>query len=87
MRTENSTVTKELAFVATMRQKDEAAVLADAVREGVRALYQEALVEAYLLGRIPREMVLEELGPERLDEVDYQRDAMKKDVSWGLRGD
>jgi len=86
MRPDHSTVTKELAFVATMRQKDEAAVLADAVREGVRALYHEALVEAYLLGRIPRDTVLQEFGPERVDGIDYQRDAMKKDFSWGLRG-
>jgi hypothetical protein len=85
MRTDHSTVTKELAFIATLRQKDEASVLADAVREGVRALYHEALIEAYLLGRVPRETMVLEFGPERLDEIEYQRDSLKKDFSWGLR--
>lgn len=85
MRADHSTVTKELAFVATLRQKDEATVLAEAVREGVRALYHEALLEAYLLGRVPRETVLQEFGPERVDEIEYRRDTMKKDVAWGLR--
>lgn len=85
MGTDHATVTEELAFIAALRQKDEVAVLADAVREGVRALYHEALIEAYLLGRVPREKMVQEFGPERVDEIEYQRDALKKDVAWGLR--
>jgi hypothetical protein len=80
-------LTQHLAFVVTQRQEDEATVLAEAVREGIHALYRETLVEAYLLGRVPREIVLRELGPEQLEEIEYQRDAFKRDVAWGLKNE
>lgn len=84
MRASQVTVTEELAFVAALREKDEADVLAEAVREGIRVLYQDALIEAYLLDRIPRQRMLDELGPERVDEIECRRDALKKDLAWGL---
>ena len=78
-------LTEQLAFVVAQRQQDEATVLAQAMREGIQVLYQEVLIEAYLLGRVPRETVLKELGLERLEEVEYQRDALQRDVEWGLK--
>jgi hypothetical protein len=74
---------QQLAFVAAQRQADEGDILAQALREGVQALYREALLEAYLLKRIPREQILQELGPEQLEELEYQRDALARDVAWG----
>ncbi len=47
---------------------------------------QEALIEAFLLGEVPREMALQELGSDRLAEIEYQRDALRRDVEWGLKG-
>jgi hypothetical protein len=82
-----ATLTQELAFVVGQRQQDETTILAQAVREGVRVLYREALIEAYLAGRISRQEALKQLGPELLEEVDYQRDALRRDVAWGLRND
>jgi hypothetical protein len=76
--------TQQLAFVVTKRHQDEATVLGQAVQEGIQVLYREALIESYLLGQVPREVVLKELGPERLEEIDYQRDALQRDVAWGL---
>jgi hypothetical protein len=26
------------------------------------------------------------LGPERLEEIEYQRDALRRDFEWGLKG-
>ena len=57
-----------------------------ALRNGIEALYREALVEAYLLGRVKRERALKELGPERLKEVEQQRNALRRDVEWALKG-
>jgi len=82
-----ATLTQELAFVVGQRQQDETTILAQAVREGVRVLYREALIEAYLAGRISRQEALKQLGPELLEEVEYQRDALRRDVAWGLRND
>ena len=77
-------LTQQLAFVMSQRHQDEATVLGEAVREGVQALYRETLIEAYLTGQVAREMVLKELGPEELEEIEYQRNALKRDVAWGL---
>jgi hypothetical protein len=77
---------EKLAFLRDRRRQDEAALLADVVREGIEALYQRTLIEAYLLGEIPRERVVEAIGPDELEEVEYQRDAIQRDVRWGVRG-
>ena len=77
-------LTQQLAFVMAQRREDEATVLAQAVREGIQALYREALIEAYLLGQVSHEMVLKELGAEQLEEIEYQRDALQRDVAWGM---
>jgi hypothetical protein len=77
---------EHLDFLVTRKGEDEATVIAQALRAGVEALYQEALTEAYLLGQVSRVTALEELGPERLEEIEYQRDALRRDFEWGLKG-
>jgi hypothetical protein len=56
-------LTQQLAFVVAQRNEDEATVLAQAVREGIHALYLEALTHAYLVGQVSREIMLKELAP------------------------
>ena len=68
---------EHLDFLVTRKGEDEATVIAQALRAGVEALYQEALTEAYLLGQVSRDTALEELGRERLEEIEYQRDALR----------
>ena len=80
-----TTLSRELAFVVAQRQIDETMVLAQAVRKGIRILYRDALIEAYLTGSISRDVVQKELGPKTLEEIEYQRDALRRDVTWGLR--
>jgi hypothetical protein len=46
---------------------------------------REDLIEAYLLGRVSREAVLRDLGPSELEAIELQRDALRRDVEWGLR--
>lgn len=77
---------EHLDFLVAERGEDEASVLAEALRAGVEALYREALIEGFLLGRIPRERLLHEVGPEAVTEIELQRDALRRDVEWGLRG-
>jgi len=79
-------MTEKLAFVASERQQEETTLLAQAVRLGIQALYLETITEAFLAGRISREDALAELGRERLAEVEYQRDAIRKDFEWALQG-
>lgn len=56
-----TTLTQELASVMAHQQQDEARVLAQAMRTGIRALYRETL-----------------------EEIEYQCDALKRDVVWGM---
>ncbi|MDQ2999608.1 MAG: hypothetical protein M3R61_21450 [Chloroflexota bacterium] len=78
-------LTQQLAFVVAHRKEDEATVLAQAVREGVHTLYLETLIQAYLIGQVSREEVLKELGPDQLEQVEYQRNALERDITWGLK--
>ena len=79
------TLGQKLAFLVDRQGQDETALLAEAMQKGVGLLYREALLEAYLLGKIPREQILQEWGPEELEEIEYQRQALEQDVAWGLR--
>lgn len=81
----HETLAQQLSFVVARRQQDEATVLAQAVREGIKSLYRESIIEAYLLGQITREHALKELGVEELEAIEYQRDALRRDVEWGLK--
>ncbi len=82
-----SVLAPKLAFVMTQRGLDETTILALAISKGMQLLYQEAITEAYLLGQLPREQALTELGADTLAQVDYQRDALTRDVEWGLAND
>jgi hypothetical protein len=77
---------EHLKFLVARHDQDEAAVLAEALRRGIDALYEEALVEEFLTGRVTREAALRELGADRLDEIEYQRDTLRREVAWGLKG-
>jgi hypothetical protein len=81
----NESLAKQLSFVIAQRRQDEATVLAQAVREGIKSLYRESLIKAYLLGQITRENALKELGAEVLEAIEYQRDVLRRDVEWGLK--
>ena len=78
---------RQLDFVVGQAGEDESVVLSKALQTGIGVLYQEALIEAYLLGKVERETALAELGPDKLEEVDYERDSVARDVAWGLRRD
>jgi hypothetical protein len=77
---------EKLAFLLAHHQLDEVTLLAQAVRQGIQLLYREALIEAYLLGQLCREKVAQEIGSEALDDIDYQRDTLQRDVHWGMHG-
>jgi hypothetical protein len=80
------TLSEHLEFLISHSGQDEATLLAQALRKGIDALYEEALVEEFLLGRVTRETVLQVLGRERLDEIEYQRNVLQREVGWGLKG-
>jgi len=80
----NTVLAPKLAFMVTQRGLDEATILAQVVSKGVQLLYQETVIESYLLDQISRTQALTDLGPDLLAEVEYQREVLKRDVEWGL---
>jgi hypothetical protein len=78
-------VAEQPAFVQRRRRQDELTVLARAMRSGIRVLYREALLEAYLLDRAPREQVVAGLGSQALAGAEAQRDGLRRDPAWGRR--
>jgi len=76
---------EHLDFLTAERGQEEATILVEALRAGVEALYREALTEAYLPSRVPRETALAELGQEALESIEYQRDALRRDVEWATK--
>jgi hypothetical protein len=80
----HTSLTEQLTFIAAQRRQDEAAVLAEAVRAGLQALYRETLIEGYLAGAVQREVILRELGTEEYEAIEEQRRALETDVRWGL---
>ena len=78
-------IVQQLAFVVAQRNADETLILAEAVREGIHLLYAEAITEAFLLGDISRDAAIQELGADRVVEIEYTRDALQRDITWGLQ--
>jgi aryl-alcohol dehydrogenase-like predicted oxidoreductase len=79
------TLADELQFVITHSGQDEATVLARAMQAGMQILFRETLIEGFLNGRISHETALSAPGPEDLQDIELQRDALKRDVEWGLQ--
>ena len=56
------------------------------MRDAAFARHQEAVIEAYLLGKIDREEAISELGQNKVEEIEYERDVVNRDFEWGLKG-
>ena len=80
------TLTEKIAFIANQQGKREASLLAQALDRGVDVLYRESLIDAYLAGTLSREDLVGELGSDAAVAIDAQRDAIRKDIAWGLAG-
>lgn len=82
----NRSVGEKLAFVRDLNHEEESAILARAVQEGIQVLFREALIEAYLVGRIDRADALAELGAEDVERIEEVRDTLIQDIRWGSLG-
>ncbi len=77
----------ELEFILQETGEDEVTVLAQAFREGLKYLYRQKVINAFIEGKLTRAEAAEILGLETVEELEYQKDAIRKDIQWGLRGE
>ena len=79
------TVSERVRELAEHHEMDESAVIQRAVEEGVETLYRDMIVSRYLADEITREVAIERLGVEVVEDVESAREAVEEDVEWGLR--
>lgn len=76
--------TEELKFLKEKTGKDEAAILAQAVKVGIDNLFREYIITSYLNGEIKRNHVVKFLDPKKIAKIDAQKKAIDEDIEWGL---
>ena len=75
---------RELAFLIEHTGQDEVTLLARALRLGLELLYRQAVEQAFIDGTLPREEAIAVLGRERVEEIEYAKQALAQDVARGL---
>ena len=75
---------RELAFLNEHTGQDEVTLLARALRLGLELLYRQAVEQAFIDGTLPREEAIAVLGRERVEEIEYAKQALAQDVARGL---
>ncbi|MSU49277.1 MAG: hypothetical protein EXS37_09370 [Opitutus sp.] len=76
----------QLDEVVRLKRTDAGAVLGDALREGMKQLYTDAVIEARLRGELTREQAVERLGERTVARAETEWQAVREDVTWGLQG-
>jgi hypothetical protein len=75
---------RELAFLTEYTGQDEVTLLARALHLGLDVLYREAIEQAFIDETVTREEAMATLGRERVEEIEYARQALAQDVARGL---
>ena len=76
----------QLDVVIRLKHADAADVLGRALREGMRQLYLDAVLEARLRGGLTREEAVERVGEADVARAEEEWQAVHEDVTWGLNG-
>lgn len=76
----------QLDEVVRLKRVDAGAVLGDALREGMKQLYTDAVIEARLRGELTHEQAVERLGEPTMTRAEAEWRAVRDDVAWGLHG-
>lgn len=82
----NHTFREKMDYLVRTTGQDEATIVAEAVTKGLSELYHEQITDLYIAGKLSREEAVTELGEETVEDLDYARRAIEKDVKWGLHG-
>lgn len=80
-------VTAEMNYLKKVTGQDETTILARAVKKGIDELYKEQIISLYLKGKASRKKVIEIIGTEATENIDYQKKAIESDIKWGMVGD
>jgi hypothetical protein len=79
-----SSIVEELTFLRQYANEDEATILTRALHLGLNQLYREAVEQAFIDEQLSREKAMAILGQERIEEIEYAKQALAEDVARGL---
>ena len=77
-------ITRELDFLIQRTGQDELTLLSQAMRLGLGMLYRETAEQAFIDEALTRSEALAALGPQRVAEIEYAKQALAQDVARGL---
>lgn len=60
-------------------------IIAKALQSGIRQLWRERTLAAYLSDEISREEAIDQVGIDWVELAERQRDAMEDDLAWALK--
>lgn len=78
------TFVEELIFLTQYTNEDETTILTRALNVGLSQLYRQAVEQAFIDEQLPRSRAVAILGPERVAEIEYVRQALAEDIRRGL---
>ncbi len=76
----------QLDEVVRLKRTEAGAVLSEALRDGLKQLYVDAVIEAHLRGEFTRAQAVERVGESTIAPAEQEWHAVRDDVAWGLRG-
>ena len=79
------TMQDRITYLVHSTGRTEEQILAEAIETGLAALCAKRFEDAFLAGEIDRSRAIQELGLETVEELDYARRAIERDVAWGLK--
>ncbi len=79
-----SSIVEELTFLVQYANEDEATILTRALHLDLNQLYREAVEQAFIDEQLSREKAIATLGQERVEEIEYAKQALAEDVERGF---
>lgn len=80
----SSPVIEKLTFVTRQTGQDTMELLSRALDLGLDLLYRQSAEQAFIDDELPREQAIDALGPERVKEIEYAKQALAQDIARGL---
>jgi len=77
-------IAQELAFLIQRTGQDELTLLSQAMRLGLGFLYRQTAEQAFIDEVMTRAEAVAALGPQRVAEIEYAKQALAQDVRRGL---
>jgi hypothetical protein len=77
-------ISQELTFLTRQTGQDELTLLSRALHLGLKLLYRQVVEQALIDGTMTRDEAIVVLGRERVEEIEYAKQALAQDVARGL---